>query len=259
MGLNYWTSYKGDQRQSGAGLKCSRDGMSCVILGLAPHLDEMDLSLLDGLCETFVCNRFYRSFPEPAFRPTYYICSDRRVWRREIELVEQEKVILLLGDILFDKDCPLHNWTPGRPPGKTGDPKGYGPCKKPESNWYGFRTIHRTNDVKVGYDPDYGFWNGGTVVYDALQWALFMGFNRIGVAGVELEWPSNPRAPTHAGGLKGQEHAAFPINTGYSLMYFNELAKVAESKDIQIFNLAPEGKGKLNVFPRISLESFADQ
>lgn len=232
--------------------------MTCIILGLAPHLDQVDLTLLEDQ-QVFVCNRFYRIYGEnPPFLPLYYMCSDRRVWRREWETVCKQRVILMLGDVLFDKECPLHNWTPGRSAGREGDPLGFGPAPQPDFQWYGFRTIHRTNDIRFGTDPDHGFWNGGTVAYDMLQMAAYMGYSRIGFLGVELKWPKNADAPTHAGGMDGRKHAAFRINTGYARKYFSYAAQKLRKRKIEIFNLAPEGRSELDVFPQMSLEAFTN-
>lgn len=237
--------------------------MSCVIVGCAPHLDDLDLSLLDGLCETFVCNRFYRCFPEPAFRPTYYVCADRRVWRREAQEVRGRPVICLLGDVLFDTKVPgVHNWVPGRA-GRRTDPLGEGACEPPDIPWYGYGTIHRTGDLKFSVDPEKGFQQAGTVAYDMLQWAVYMGFTTIGLVGIDLAWPKGTdgnrkdNVVTHAGGMNGWEHDAFPLYTDYNLKYFRYAAKVLPERGINIYNLAPGGK--LDAFHRETLPAFADK
>lgn len=136
---------------------------------------------------------------------------------------------------------------------------GFGPGPEPVREWYGFRTIHRTDDVQFGDDPEHGFHNGGTVIYDALQWAVFMGYNPIGIVGVDLAWPDNPKAPTHARKFKGRKHDKFPPNTRYALQYFRYAAALLRHLNVEAFNLAPEGRGQLDVFPRLSLAAFADQ
>ena len=261
MTLNFKTSYKDALRKSGAELKCTRTGTPCVIVGCAPHLDDLDLTVLDGTCDTFVCNRFFRSFPVPEFRPDYYVCADRRVWRRERELVEPQMPLMMLGDVLFDKKTPLHDWVWG-PKGRIDDPEGKGPCATPASTWFGYRTNHQTDYIAFSDDPDRGFYQAGTVAYDMLQWAAFMGFNPIGIVGVDLRWPAgadkyDSKVVTHAGGMKGTEHGAFPLYTDYNLKYFAHAAQILEKRGIRVVNLAPGGA--LNVFPREDFRNFTDK
>lgn len=253
MGLNIHTQFQHKLRRSMKELKGSRVNRPCVIMGLAPHLDDMDLSILDGLCEVFVCNRFYRCFDDPPFNPMYYMCADRRVWRREAERVVSENVILILGDVLFDRNCALHDWIPN---GRMDD-KGRGACPPPNVSWYGYRTIHHTDQVKFGDDPDHGFWQAGTVVYDMLQAAHYMGYDPIGIVGVDLLWPNDSKSPTHAGGMDGREHEAFPLYTDYNLKYFRNFGVKLDGLGTKVYNLAPGGA--LDCFERTSLEAFAYQ
>ena len=155
------------------------------------------------------------------------------------------------------KKCPLHNWVMGNPNGRIRDPEGDGALPEPDAPWYGFGTIHRTAEVVFDSDPEAGFHNGGTVIYDALQIAALMGYSKIGILGVELTWPE--KGATHAGGMDGRKHGAFPLYADYCLKYFNHAAKVLKERGIEVFNLAPGDTGKFDVFPRISVQAFADK
>lgn len=261
MSLDFTTRFKSAMRRSGAEKKDSAKNRPMLIIGCAPHLDDIDLTLIDGLCETMVCNRFFRCYPEPEIKPDYYCCADRRVWRREGDDVQKRMVILLLGDVLFDPNCTAHSWVP-RAGGRLDDPLGTDPCTPPGVSWIGYRTIHKTGALDFSDNPDQGFAQAGTVAYDMLQWAAFLGHNPIGIIGVDLAWPKGTeqpgsRKPTHAGGLVGYDHDAFPLYTDYNLKYFDHAAKVLSKRGVQAFNLAPGGR--LNAFPRKDFAAFADE
>ncbi|MCI8799449.1 MAG: DUF115 domain-containing protein [Lachnospiraceae bacterium] len=139
-------------------------GKRCFIIGNGPSLRYTDLEKLREEKEIcFGCNRIYLAYPNTNWRPDYYVAVDHMIIQNDYAK------ILELGGIRFVRHsyCQVENWAK------------YG--------IYEFRGLAcPSQQPQVSYDILEGIYMGNTVVYDALQIALYMGFQEIYLLGVDM-------------------------------------------------------------------------
>ena len=218
-------------------------GERCFVIGNGPSLSSSDLDLIKDE-KTFAVNKIYNIFPMTEWRPTYYLCMD---YLSMIEEIASEINLLEAGTIFL-------NW------------QQYKQIQKRENyifcNFNPRYVINFWSDKKVVFSEDCSKYidNARTVTYSALQMAVYMGFSEIYLLGVDNSFPIYKDG-------KGKKHftdtkEAHFKNGGYNRVDYmvketNEYGyKIAQEycmhKGVKIYN-ATRG-GKLEVFPRVSLE-----
>ncbi len=136
----------------------------CFIIGNGPSLRYEDLDLLYKQKEIcFGVNRIYLSYEYTKWRPNYYIAVDYAIVQND------SKKILELDGIKFVRHFykEIENWN--------------------ENGIYEFRgLICQPGEPHISFDIYQGVYIGNTVVYDAIQIALYMGFREIYLLGVDM-------------------------------------------------------------------------
>lgn len=222
-------------------------GERCFIVGNGPSLRSEDLRRLHeagAIC--FGVNRIYMEFSKSAWRPDYYCIEDFPV----IDLHHAE-INALTG---------MHKFMVPHP------------------------QLHEAGDVtwlerKVTYydRPEFRFspvpyvFCGQTIVYIALQLAVFMGFKEIVLLGVDFSWDPVPDDTPDDDGLIEVKVDAEHFTDGYfkpgerhhlvtetHLKFMHRAMQYAHvatvSKGVRIFN-ATRG-GKLEAFPRLNFDEL---
>lgn len=130
----------------------------CFIIGNGPSLNNMDLTILKNEY-TFGVNRIYLLFPKIGFQTSFLVVTNNLV------LNQFHKEILNLDMLKFI------NWNSRR-------------LFEHDSNTIFFRSIY---DKTLGFskNPQFRIWEGGTVTYVAIQLALYMGFTKVILIGVD--------------------------------------------------------------------------
>lgn len=229
------------------GLKDSKKGNICFVIGNGPSLRAEDLSRLNELgIPTFAANRVYKIFDKTSWRPTYYFCEDPIIIRN----VQKE---------INGIDCQ-HKFIPV-------DLKWYLGVKI--DNAYYFNMDYRRND-----DADSGFrddlhdavTHNGTVTITAIQFAVYMGYTDIYLIGVDHSYAKMFDSKGNVIENKSvkdyfddsyDEGINNDIRHDDTTQSFCRVKQHFTPKGIRIFN-ATRG-GKLEVFPRADLDTFFEE
>lgn len=226
-------------------LKDIHKGQVCVIVGNGPSLKVEDLDVLrEKRIITFAFNRVYHIFEKTKWKPTYYITQDEKMLlgcKKEVNLVEAQL-----------KFVPA------------------------EMRWY--HNIHVTNaqefHIKTHDVNDYPnfsediskcIYNSKTVVYTAIQIAVYMGIKEIYLIGVDHHFHTSindkgeliidPTAKDYfCEGYNVDKEQLYVPNTDKSTLTYLAAKDYADLHDVKIYN-ATRG-GKLEVFPRVDFDEI---
>ncbi len=235
-------------------LKNKHNGERCFIIGNGPSLKVEDLELLKEEI-TFAANRIYQLFPKTSWRPTYFFCTDYLVYG-----VDHEEINNVDAEIRF---VPIERSLAS---GKIYEEITY---FNRVVNFTSIRNgeIIRTNEFEFSENVEEKTFSGSTVLYDALQFAVYMGFKEIYLLGVdhsfkkevlqdgtilEHDVKNNHFSEEYDQGLDKAVAIVAPLYAAENA--FCKAKEVCEDKGIIIKNVTRGGK--LEVFERISLEEI---
>lgn len=145
-------------------LKNIHKGKRCFVIGNGPSLRAKDLDHLQHEL-TFAVNKITEIFPYTQWRPTYYFVSDSLYFSEQNKRMGQltEQTCLLLDAKLLDHI----------------DDKWF-----QKAIWYNH--IPRYNVIpEFSNCPDKMVYEGGSVLYQAIQFAVYMGVSEIYLLGVD--------------------------------------------------------------------------
>ncbi len=231
-------------------LKNKHRGRRCFLIGNGPSLKAEDLELLKDEI-TFAANRIYMLFDKTKWRPTYYFCVDARCYG-----IDHRKIKEMDAELRF---VPLNT---GVMAGKVYDEVTYYNRK------INYVEVNQGNvvfksEVKFSCDAEKAVYAGGTVLYDALQWAVYMGFSEIYLLGVDCSYAYEmTKDGTVVATDMEKSHFDEKYETGFNgaaepfrmFTAWEQAKKSCEEKGIVIKN-ATRG-GKLDIFERVSLEDI---
>lgn len=241
-------------------LKGQYSGRRCFIIGTGPSLTVNDLDMLKNEY-SFSCNSVFVLYPYTKWRPNFYFVTDTGYI--EYLLKDKKKFqsdILDNCDLLFTgMPNPLFFQRDSFPNGKIVFlPSG-------SSN---------VSDVKFSAECDKVVYTAGTVVYKALQMAVYMGFSTIYLLGIDFSFSTeikadntfkdndvtnhNPIIENYETELYGEVQKIFNRKyvafTDWQLKGYQAARKYADTHGIKIYN-ATRG-GKLEVFERVDFDSL---
>lgn len=241
----------------GLHLRDRHKGERCFVIGNGPSLAVEDLELLKNEV-TFAVNRIYKLFDETAWRPTYYLCIDYLLYGldyREVNKVEAELRFVpiqraLAAGAVFD-EITYYN-------------------REVHGVFVKEKEIARNKEFNFSDDLEDVIYGGRTVLYDALQMAVYMGFSEIYLIGADCDFGKecleNGMVVEHEGKKEhfndayedGVDQAVAIVAHVYAITAaFQKAKKMCEEKGIIIKNVTRGGK--LEVFERISLEDLLGQ
>ena len=228
-----------------ARLKDLHAGRRCFIIGNGPSLTAEDLDALAAHGEiTFAFNRIYHIFDQTRWRPTYYISQD-------------EKMLAGCAGEVTDLAAEI-KFIPA------------------EAKWYhgieipGCQLFHLIGQKK-GMEPvfseniPHGISNSNTVVFSAMQFAVYMGIREIYLIGVDHHFHTSvndkgeivvdPTAKDYFSDKYNPDKDKLYIpNTDASTLTYIAAKRYADTHGVRVCN-ATRG-GKLEVFERVDLDSL---
>lgn len=231
----------GDLRQ----FKDIYENQRCFIIGNGPSLTIQDLEMLDGEC-TMASNSIIKLYEKTTWRPTYYFSADPTYVKNAGE------------DLLFAAENAKSCFFCYR------SLKLYHPSLWNRDNvFFYFQPIYQpweiiTEEVfrngfpKFSFDITENIYSSGTVTYEMLQTAIYMGFKEIYLLGIDHSYLSDQK---HFSGYdeKSVENN-YPTELRRWEKSYERAGEVMEKKGGKIYN-ATRG-GHLEVFERKNLEEI---
>ena len=239
-------------------LKEIHKGDRCFIIGNGPSLKSEDLEeIYNKGIDSFAFNRVYLIYDKTNWRPTYYMCQDRNLIQSLKDHYSTCKEKVFLGyQAKFEYGIDVPKVT-------------YYLCDNRSCN-------DLVTSLDFSSDASLGVIDGASVTYSAIQIAVYMGYKEIYLLGVDHNFShtldKNRRIVEH----KDVKNDYFDSRYKDAFRQFEEKGKVYAAPDkemietafksaklyceehgIKIYN-ATRG-GKLEVFPRISLEEVLKQ
>lgn len=233
-------------------LKNKHLNQRCFIVGNGPSLKADDLETLhrnDEICFGF--NRIYLIFNETSWKPTYYMSQDEKMLKGSIEEINKFEVPM--------KFTNLQN-------------KYYHDIQMNRAVHYKmlFNSIDdRTQLTQFSSDCSKGIFAGGTVVYSAIQLAIYMGFTEIYLIGTDHTFNKsvnnegeiiidNSIKDYFSDKYNADKNDLYIPNTERTTKTYQDTLHYTSLKGAKVYN-ATRG-GKLEVFPRVKFEElFNDQ
>ncbi len=213
-------------------------GKSCFIVGNGPSLMMGDLDTLYShkmIC--FGVNMIYKAFEKTKWRPNYYVTADSIVidkYGNDIEHLDIQG--LFLGDVdnnFFEKNS------------------------NPNVQKYHHIILNDIDIPKFSNDISHCVYGCATVIYECLQFAIYMGFTTIYLLGVD----SNYHGDTSGEGnhfidnyYNKNDKQKFPFDYQGAFRAYQVAKRYAEDHRIKIYN-ATRG-GKLEVFDRVDFDGL---
>lgn len=158
-------SYKPGNRQKLLDLKNICNGKRCFIIGNGPSLRAEDLTKIKGEI-SFAVNSITKIFSSTEWRPTYYFCADvgyGEAIDENLDIIPMETKILMSTDMYSEKRSRevMYYMNIGR---------------------YSIIPEFNTSPFEFVYE-------GGTIIYHILQFAVYMGFKEIYLMGIDNDFP----------------------------------------------------------------------
>lgn len=210
-------------------------GKRCFLIGNGPSLTYDDLEVLRTHGEiTFGVNRIYLSFEKTKWRPDYYVAVDSIVIEQDAQIIKKYNFsAAFIGDnysedLIFDKN-----------------------------NFHYFsRMPNYFENDSFSLDIEKYIFGGNTVIYDAMQIAVYMGFREIIILGVDMTQTGQGESIPHFYEISNQEkeRQLTKGNIENPLKAFSIAKEVAEKQDVKILN-ATRG-GNVEIFERVNFENL---
>jgi hypothetical protein len=224
-------------------------GSECFIVGNGPSLKAEDLHWLNkNKIPCFGVNKIHLIYPQTEWRPTFYVCEDIPVLETIKEIINGEtdavKFVMNIPGIQYDKNTIFIN-----------------------------RIASEFTDMDFFEEPVPYVFCGQTVIYICLQLAYFMGFKKIYLLGIDFSWNFDDANPDEKGFSvlktdsphfspdyfkKGEkQYLVTREHFDYMVNILGFAKKIMNDKGVNVFN-ATRG-GKLDVFPRVSIDSLKEE
>ena len=241
-------------RQRLQALKDTHKGETCFIIGNGPSLRAEDLSVLKqnhAFC--FASKRINKIYSETDWRPDVWAASDLgyiESYYDEISAMEEKPLMLPCQSIINQNLPPIAN-----------------------AIYYPFLQVGERSDAWFNYDIEKGVHFWGTITVKMINFAVYMGFTKIYLLGVDNSFPVKTNEDgTVVFDLSQKQHFSNSYNTqqemeriqqetGDLLKSFEYITKgfhtakyFCDLKGIEIYN-ATRG-GKLEVFPRVNFDEL---
>ena len=214
------------------------DSEECFIVGNGPSLRMEDLEKIHNSgINSFGMNLIYKIYDDTEWRPTYYIFSDYNMMRQYYdEIVNLKRDNLFLKNFYYMEETPL----------------------LPNANYYpGYAERCYMEKQRFSEDITKAVYGGYTVMYDALQIAIYMGYKKIYLIGADFSYlgdPASKRNHFYDDKVDDKRLVAGKPHIYISLEAMRKAEMYARKHGIEIYN-ATRG-GKLEVFKRIDFDTL---
>lgn len=212
------------------------ENKKCFIIGTGPSLTLKDINNLKGqYC--IGANTLYKLYSQTDWRATYYCIIDPATYSNiSLEVKKYHRTSLFIaGNRIKDKDPDINKFSLE--------------C----SSFYKIPYSKYFKSCSFGNDLSKEIYDGASVIYAAIQIAVYMGFREIYLLGVDCNYDNG--VSLHSASLEYSKdyHYNWTKQTGLTMIEgFKTAKKYADEHGIHIFN-ATRG-GMLEVFPRINLD-----
>lgn len=221
-------------------------GETCFIIGNGPSLTSDDLSQIqESGIDTFAFNRIYLMFDKTDWRPTYYISQDEKTLKNCIDEVNRMnlpyKFIPLFHKFYHDIqiDAALH-----------------------------FKLLSDKNKILFSEDISEYIGDSTTVAYTAAQIAVYMGYKRIYLLGVDHNFSTYQNdkgeiirdasvSDYFTDDYNRDKNQLYIPNLAASTRAFLAMKAYCDKHGIEVYN-ATRG-GKLEVFPRADFDKAINE
>lgn len=226
-------------------LKDIHKGERCFVIGMGPSLSREDLlKIKDEIC--FTANSGYRVLKECGFAPRYYVVTDdgNNVKEEALEVLEDEGDTLVFSNLKKYKSYERF----------VGLPIDERPITRVNS-WLNLISRKMFPTGRFGTDISTKVFAGKTVLCVAIQIAAYMGFDKIYLIGVDMDYTgSNAYSGLVKDRKQNIEHKAAKKTSDNMLAQMEDFAYDAHKKGISIYN-ATRG-GRVDCFERVKLEDI---
>lgn len=214
-------------------------GETCFIIGHGPSLQTRDLDVLEeNHVITFSMNWTFKLFDKTEWRPDYYVVTDRKM----IDSYSYFKWDEYTKRKCFIADISEKFWKENQSPNNV--------------KYHSIRNMN-IRETKFSDDISRRIYYGSTVVYDCLQIAAYMGFEKIYLLGMDL-------VPYKEGDKSAYQYSNFYQQDDSSkspqmwvdiiLRAYQAAKEYADIHNIQIYN-ATRG-GYLEIFDRVNFDEL---
>lgn len=165
-----WAGRHFELTKAGRSLKQYKDlhkGEACFLIGNGPSLRAEDLTRIHEVgIPSFAMNRIFNIFSQTPWRPTYYVCEDEN-----IALGCEEAIAAIPAQARF-LPAEIH-WYHG--------------VNIPNASWFhiNYRAEETINEWGFSGNAAKELGCRGTVTFTCMQLAVYMGFSRIYLLGVD--------------------------------------------------------------------------
>lgn len=154
-------------------LKNTKIGQTAYILGNGPSLNELNIKKLMTL-ESFWCNKAYKMENEGVpFLPKYYFLNDAIVIQQD-----PERVLNIQAEIKFLGSEAIQLF-------KIMKPESLGNAIEFNVTW---KPGMHEGEGNFSLDPSSSIFDGSTILAAAVQFAFYMGYSKVFVGGVDLDY-----------------------------------------------------------------------
>lgn len=157
-------------------LKNLHAGETGILIANGPGLSNISIELL-AKYPSFGCNRIHLLFDKTGFAPTYYVCMAfdhlEAPKQREALVPMLAKCKAAFVNRLWAHEFPLDEV--------------YGILS---TKWYG---ANQEQMREFSYEPLHAVGISASMIYGALQIAMYMGFQKIGIVGMDHEYAEGPQ------------------------------------------------------------------
>lgn len=211
-------------------------GKRCFLIGNGPSLMYDDLEQLKKHNEiTFGVNRIYKSFDKTTWRPNYYVIVDSIMIHQDLKVIQKyDFPVIFVGDNYSENKI------------------------EDKGNYYFSRMPNAYNLSSFSENITEYIYGGNTVIYDAMQIAVYMGFSEIILLGVDMTFTKQGENIPHFYKSNEKEDNNFTKGNIKNIMETFSIARtIMERKGIKIKN-ATRG-GNLEVLERIEFDKLFDK
>ena len=214
-------------------------GEDCFIVGTGPSLRVEDVNLIDGK-KSIGVNTLFKLYEKTDWRANYYCIIDPTTYKSIGDDVKRYHT-----DTLFIPENRI----------RENDTR-VGKFSLECSSFYKIPYLSFFDEpCKFSDDLSYEIFDGASVVYVAVQIAVYMGFKRVFLLGVDCNYDKNIKLHNEVLEYSKDYNYNWTKQTGLTMIEgFKVAKKYADTHDVKIYN-ASRG-GMLEIFPRVNLENI---
>jgi len=239
----------------------------CFIVGTGPSINDLDFARLRN-CQTIGVNGAIVKFDESGFLPDYYAISTVDFFANRFDLVRRclEHGIPALFPFwgiaeIVRRDPSLLDTSPIYLISELN--KLYGQPQKPlaefdrnaeqDSSLLLHPTVRRLDVVGFSKDLAKGYFNGENIIYTALQIAYHLGYRRIFLLGMDLNYTGpNPRFYEGA-----DDSRPSWVNDSYDrsiVPCFEIVRSICNDGELEVYNVCPGSRLPADIVPKITFD-----